>query len=163
MKFDFDEDINIDLTPLIDVIFMLLIFFIMTTTFSKPVIDVLLPASITAEKAEDKTKEIAVTVSNKGDIYYNDKVINVSELETVLKNNPDKILNMFIDKPAISFFFCHIYNMYKCLKWCSFIYKHRYSRKEIILWYLLKPKEYIQHIIIMKEKSCIKKAALFHY
>ena len=51
MKFDFDEDINIDLTPLIDVIFMLLIFFIMTTTFSKPVIDIMLPASKTAEKA----------------------------------------------------------------------------------------------------------------
>lgn len=113
MKFDFDEDINIDLTPLIDVIFMLLIFFIMTTTFSKPVIDVLLPASITAEKAEDKTKEIAVTVSNKGDIYYNDKIITVSELETVLKNNPDKILNMFIDKTAPFQSFVHIVDVAK--------------------------------------------------
>ncbi len=113
MKFDFDEDINIDLTPLIDVIFMLLIFFIMTTTFSKPVIDVLLPASITAEKAEDKTKEIAVTVSNKGDIYYNDKVITVSELETVLKNNPDKILNMFIDKTAPFQAFVHVVDVAK--------------------------------------------------
>ena len=36
---DFDEDASIDLTPVIDVIFMLLIFFIMTTTFSKPVLD----------------------------------------------------------------------------------------------------------------------------
>lgn len=113
MKFDFDEDINIDLTPLIDVIFMLLIFFIMTTTFSKPVIDVLLPASTTAEKAEDKTKEIAITVSNKGDIYYNDKLITVSELETILKNNPDKILNMFIDKTAPFQSFVHIVDVAK--------------------------------------------------
>lgn len=113
MKFDFDEDINIDLTPLIDVIFMLLIFFIMTTTFSKPVIDVLLPASNTAEKAEDKTKELAITVSNKGDIYYNDKLITVSELETILKNNPDKILNMFIDKTAPFQSFVHIVDVAK--------------------------------------------------
>ena len=46
---DFDEDASIDLTPVIDVIFMLLIFFIMTTTFSKPVLDIVLPASETAE------------------------------------------------------------------------------------------------------------------
>ena len=39
---DFDEDASIDLTPVIDVIFMLLIFFIMTTTFSKPVLDIVL-------------------------------------------------------------------------------------------------------------------------
>lgn len=113
MKFDFDEDINIDLTPLIDVIFMLLIFFIMTTTFSKPVIDVLLPESKMAEKSEDTTKEISVTVSNKGDIYYGDKVITVLELETLLKNNPDKILNMFIDKTAPFQSFVHIVDVAK--------------------------------------------------
>lgn len=85
----------------------------MTTTFSKPVIDVLLPASNTAEKAEDKTKELAITVSNKGDIYYNDKLITVSELETILKNNPDKILNMFIDKTAPFQSFVHIVDVAK--------------------------------------------------
>ena len=65
------------------------------------------------EKAEDKTKEIAVTVSNKGDIYYNDKIITVSELETVLKNNPDKILNMFIDKTAPFQAFVHVVDVAK--------------------------------------------------
>ena len=40
---DFDAgDINLDLTPLIDVIFMLLIFFILTTTFAKPLLDVVI-------------------------------------------------------------------------------------------------------------------------
>ena len=37
---DFDEDASIDLTPVIDVIFMLLIFFIMTTTFSLSLINI---------------------------------------------------------------------------------------------------------------------------
>lgn len=113
MKFDFDEDINIDLTPLIDVIFMLLIFFIMTTTFSKPVIDVLLPASKTAEKAGSETKEIVITVSNKGDIYYGDNLISADQLEKILKDNPDKILNMFIDKTAPFQSFVHIVDIAK--------------------------------------------------
>lgn len=113
MKFDFDEDINIDLTPLIDVIFMLLIFFIMTTTFSKPVIDVLLPASKTAEKAGSETKEIVITVSNKGDIYYGENIISANELEKILKDNPDKILNMFIDKTAPFQSFVHIVDIAK--------------------------------------------------
>lgn len=52
---DFDEDASIDLTPVIDVIFMLLIFFIMTTTFSKPVLDIVLPASETAEESSRKS------------------------------------------------------------------------------------------------------------
>ena len=42
---DLEEEPSIDLTPLIDTIFMLLIFFIMTTTFSRPVLDIVLPAS----------------------------------------------------------------------------------------------------------------------
>ena len=113
MKFDFDEDINIDLTPLIDVIFMLLIFFIMTTTFSKPVIDIMLPASKTAEKAGSETKEIVITVSNKGDIYYGENIISANELEKILKDNPDKILNMFIDKTAPFQSFVHIVNIAK--------------------------------------------------
>ncbi|HIZ89507.1 MAG: biopolymer transporter ExbD [Candidatus Mucispirillum faecigallinarum] len=113
MKFDFDEDINIDLTPLIDVIFMLLIFFIMTTTFSKPVIDIMLPASKTAEKAGSETKEIVITVSNKGDIYYGENIISANELEKILKDNPDKILNMFIDKTAPFQSFVHIVDIAK--------------------------------------------------
>ena len=54
---DFDEDASIDLTPVIDVIFMLLIFFIMTTTFSKPVLDIVLPASETAEESSRKNAD----------------------------------------------------------------------------------------------------------
>lgn len=43
-----DDDLSLDLTPLIDVIFMLVIFFVLTTTFSKPVIDMILPKSTSA-------------------------------------------------------------------------------------------------------------------
>ena len=40
---DLDDDLKLDLTPMIDVIFMLIIFFIMTMSFVMPVINVDLP------------------------------------------------------------------------------------------------------------------------
>lgn len=100
MKHEFHEDISIDLTPLIDVVFMLSIFFIMTATFSKPVIDVILPSSKTAEKVEQVTKEVAVSVTSKGEIYYNNKLISENELVEILQAEVNGILNMFIDKTA---------------------------------------------------------------
>ena len=46
---ELEEEPRVDLTPLIDVIFMLVIFFVMTMTFSKPVLDVVLPAAQNSE------------------------------------------------------------------------------------------------------------------
>ena len=100
MKFDMDEEINIDLTPLIDVVFMLLIFFIMTTTFSKPVLDVLLPTSKMAESKESQTKEFLISVTKDGSIYFNNTLIQESELKGILDKNQDKMLKIYIDKSA---------------------------------------------------------------
>lgn len=113
MKFDFDEDVNIDLTPLIDVIFMLLIFFILTTTFSKPVLEVLLPSSKMAEAGEKGTKEILITVTNDGKIYYGESIIDSRKLTEILQSNPDKVLNLFIDKSAPFESFVHILDVAK--------------------------------------------------
>lgn len=100
MKFDIDEEVNIDLTPLIDVVFMLLIFFIMTTTFSKPVLDVILPESKMAESKETQTQEILISVTKDGKLYYNNTLINESEIKSILDANTDKVLNLYIDKSA---------------------------------------------------------------
>jgi len=94
-----DEDISIDLTPLIDVIFMLLIFFIMTTTFSKPVLEVLLPESENAEKQNKKEAEILISVTKEGKTFYKDMPINKQQLIKLLKERP-ALLNVFVDKEA---------------------------------------------------------------
>ena len=60
-----DDDLNVDLTPLIDVIFMLVIFFIMTMSFTLPVIDFNLPQSGTAQ-SESRTTTIRVSVDAHG-------------------------------------------------------------------------------------------------
>ena len=86
---DFDEDASIDLTPVIDVIFMLLIFFIMTTTFSKPVLDIVLPASETAEESSRKNAELVISVKADGTIHYQDRQLTKEALAAVLEARPE--------------------------------------------------------------------------
>lgn len=94
-----DEDISVDLTPLIDVVFMLLIFFIMTTTFSKPVLEVILPESENAEKQNKKEAEILISVVKDGSIFYKDTLISKQGLVELLGKNT-ALLNVFVDKDA---------------------------------------------------------------
>ena len=95
---DFDEDASIDLTPVIDVIFMLLIFFIMTTTFSKPVLDIVLPASETSEESSRKNAELVISVKADGTIHYQDRQLTKEALAAVLET--EALLNLYVDEKA---------------------------------------------------------------
>ena len=81
-----EEEAGIGLTPLIDVIFLLLIFFMVTTTIIKPSkrLDIQLPE---AKAASAKTKSIPVRIELKrsGELYLNGKRINLKTLETRLR------------------------------------------------------------------------------
>lgn len=94
---DFNDDLNIDLTPLIDVIFMLVIFFIMTMSFSTPVIDILLPNSTTATNNKI-SNSLNIIVNSSGNIFVDEKEITNKELENMLNNNQYEALNLYIDK-----------------------------------------------------------------
>lgn len=98
--FGIDDDINVDLTPLIDVVFMLLIFFIMTTTFNKPILDIILPSSEQAEKNGEKQEEILISIDKEGAYYHKDNVLTLEELHLVLEQNTELLLNLFVDKEA---------------------------------------------------------------
>ena len=60
-----NDDFAVDLTSLIDVTFMLVIFFIMTMSFTLPVIDFNLPQSSTA-KSEERTLTLRISVDAHG-------------------------------------------------------------------------------------------------
>lgn len=98
--FDFDEDAGIDLTPLIDVIFLLLIFFIMTTTFSKPVLDIILPVSETSAERGERGPELLVSVTYDGKIFYNGEEMTPAALVEVLDSRGNDLLNLFVDEKA---------------------------------------------------------------
>lgn len=96
---DLDEEAKVDLTPLIDVIFMLVIFFVMTMTFSKPVIDLTLPAAENS-LAQKNNQELILQVNEAGTILWNDKALSKEELPVFLDEHPEGLLTLMIDEKA---------------------------------------------------------------
>jgi biopolymer transport protein ExbD len=75
---------QIDIAPLIDIVFQLLIFFMLTSSFiMQPGIRVNLPKAVTSEVVTQENTEIIVSGENI--IYFNGKVVNTSELKSLLK------------------------------------------------------------------------------
>ena len=100
--FEIDDEISIELTPLIDVIFMLLIFFIVATTFAKPAFDVLLPDAESAKLVDEKEKTpvCTITIDAAGTIFFDGVETPHAALETALRENAGKIFEVFSDKTA---------------------------------------------------------------
>ncbi|MBN1647716.1 MAG: biopolymer transporter ExbD [Spirochaetales bacterium] len=73
-----------DLTPLLDVIFLLLVFFLLTTYLSRPAVTVDLPeADNTGSVNQDR---LSVAVSASGDLSVDGKELTDSELETLFRD-----------------------------------------------------------------------------
>lgn len=96
---DLDDDLNVDITPLIDVIFMLVIFFIMTMSFTLPVVDVVLPQSSTATQVQ-KNNNIVISVNKAGNILYKDKIIDKDELIAIVEDTQKATLELNIDSQS---------------------------------------------------------------
>lgn len=80
---------SLDLTPLIDVVFLLLIFFMVSTTFNKyGKIDIDVPVSKVSEKTEDTKVEIVVDKNENYFILKDGKTfpINIDDLGEYLKD-----------------------------------------------------------------------------
>ena len=96
---------SFDLTPLIDVVFLLLIFFMLTTSFVnlENRVKINLPAGDFA--AAEPSKNITVTITENNTIYFNGKLIDPLKLtESVaaqLKNEPEKIVILEADKNVL--------------------------------------------------------------
>jgi biopolymer transport protein ExbD len=76
-----DEDVNV--TPLLDIVFIMLIFFIVTSTFVKePGIDVLRPEAVSA--TDRKAASIIVAISADDDIWINGDLVELSEVKTIV-------------------------------------------------------------------------------
>ena len=77
----------INLMPLIDVLFMLLIFFLVTTRFAKAdrEIEVDLPTASEAVPVTEEPQEVLVGIGKDGVYFVDGKVLSVDELEVVLR------------------------------------------------------------------------------
>ena len=70
---------NVDMTPMIDIVFQLILFFLVSTTFATlPGIKLNLPQSHTAESTS--LMGITITAGSDGALYFNDKEVSMSGL-----------------------------------------------------------------------------------
>ena len=79
------KPLDISLTPMIDVVFLLLIFFMVTTTFSREsVIKVMLPQA-DGQQAEKQKQALLLTINKSGQYFIDDKPLSDQSLDTLAK------------------------------------------------------------------------------
>lgn len=92
---------NVDVSPLIDMVFILLIFFMVTTTFVKDMkLDINRPSATSASKADSKV--IRVYIDNTSQIYIDNQPIQLwatqSKIRDLLRTSTDKSVLVITDE-----------------------------------------------------------------
>ncbi|MBI4845557.1 MAG: biopolymer transporter ExbD [Candidatus Omnitrophica bacterium] len=92
---------EINITPLVDMVFLLLLFFMLTSSFIVlPGIKINLPKAVTSEVI--KEKNIVITISSENVIYLDERPITPSELtnflESTVKKNDERPILIKADK-----------------------------------------------------------------
>ena len=87
----------IDISPMMDMVFILLIFFIVTSTFTRE----------TASSAKELAREsILIGITRQGTVHINETQVNLSSLQTILKQmmaeSPDRPVIIVSDREAPS-------------------------------------------------------------
>ncbi|VAW57610.1 Biopolymer transport protein ExbD/TolR [hydrothermal vent metagenome] len=83
LKPEHREEIDLNLTPLIDVVFLLLIFFMVSTTFEKTAkLKIDLPEA-SAKVTSSNDKKIVVGIDTKGNYYVNDRQLVNTQVKTL--------------------------------------------------------------------------------
>lgn len=85
---------SLSLTPLIDVVFLLLIFFLVASRFAQEdyELDVVLPSASEAQPLTVEPKELFINIDQRGEYYVDGRSMSKDEVEEVLRqavaNNP---------------------------------------------------------------------------
>lgn len=96
---NFDEEPQIDLTPLIDCLFMLIIFFVLTMSFSKPVLEVMLPQASNGEVSRERN-DLLLSVKKDGSLWLGAEATTIEGLTAALDAAPERTLNIYMDREA---------------------------------------------------------------
>ena len=134
-----EEEADINLTPMLDVVFIMLIFFIVTATFIKQAgIDVLRPEAMTSE--QKPTVALLVAISPAGDIWIDKKRVDPnsvrSHIERLHAETPreDLLCKPIESRPMkSSWLFSMPPELQECAKW---LYQPKTIR-QVVLWSLV--------------------------
>ncbi len=97
------EEAEIDMTPMLDIVFIMLIFFIVTTSFVKETgIDVSRPSANTAEKKE--RGNILIAIKPNGDVWMDKRKVELravrANTERMHAENPEGSVVIIADKES---------------------------------------------------------------
>ena len=98
-----DEDAAVDMTPMLDIVFSMLIFFIVTTSFVKEAgIDVNKPKA--AQATKKKNANIFIAIRGNGEVWMDKRQVDVervsANIERLLAEQPTEIVIIQADKEA---------------------------------------------------------------
>ena len=80
------QSVTLDLTPLIDVVFRLLIFFMVSTTFDRQTeLKVELPEASEQAVEENELEEVRIQIDRNGHFYVNEKELVTHDLPTLMR------------------------------------------------------------------------------
>ncbi len=95
---EFDEEI--DLTPLIDVVFILLIFFFITSTFIRPSLPVNLAKAASAAASAERKEQLVISIDADGALSNDGAPLVRKDIPALLSANPELGINLFVDRAA---------------------------------------------------------------
>ncbi len=98
-----EEDASIDMTPMLDIVFIMLIFFIVTTSFVKEAgIEVNKPDASNATK--QKSANIFIAITENGDVWMDKREVDVervrANIERMLAEQPTEVVIIQADEKA---------------------------------------------------------------
>ncbi|MBT4922505.1 MAG: biopolymer transporter ExbD [Rickettsiales bacterium] len=105
MNLDFDDKpifSEINMTPLVDIMLVLMIIFLITAPILTHSIDIELPKTEAGVSLEKNTKPLNLSISENGDIFNDRNKISLQDLDNILdkiaKEKPDKEIIINADK-----------------------------------------------------------------
>lgn len=81
-----EEEADIDMTPMLDIVFIMLIFFIVTTSFAREKgMEVNRPKD-QQQQTNDKSDAVSILINASGQIYMNNQLVDVERVNARIQN-----------------------------------------------------------------------------
>ena len=104
---------SLNVAPLVDIVFLLLIFFLLTSTFMQPGIELTLPEARNSETQE--SEETVVQITKEGGLYLDAQPVSWEDLKTRLRNRmaaePERTVIVKADKDVPFGFFVRVMDL----------------------------------------------------